>query len=1213
MRNCAVVVAAVVVAASLPVGAALADPREEPVPGPNPDLVAACGLDIHTVLDESGSVQNYANDVRRAFRAFTSSLKNTGSRLAVSEFSTVARLPLTGAPQRNYTVVTDATIANTFEPYISNGYQPNGYTNWEDGFRMGRYFLPRPSEQPHLTVFITDGDPTAVIKDTVSDNDYRTKVPLSDNQAQSQVDNNRAKDYAVPNANAVKSQGSHVLVIAVGAGLNSQSSLNRLIDISGPDVYSGSGTFDISTHDIYRVADFSNLEEAMREAAFQLCAPSITVRKLVDLTPDPGTDDLVPAPDWDMTATANPVPARWVLPAAAVGATATQTTDANGFATFQWTTASPTNSQVSITEQNPAGVPPGFVNDPAATSCVARTPDSSGDITLPITLTPNGFSTTVTHESIATCRLVNRVPPAPSIEIEKATNGTDADAPPGPAVPIGDPVNWTYAVTNTGNDTLSSLVVTDNQGVAVTCPGTTLGPGDSMVCTARGVAAAGPYANIGSVTGVDPFGTRVNDSDPSHYFGAAPGIDIEKATNGADADFPPGPFIPVGGAVNWTYVVTNTGNLALTGIVVADDRGVVVTCPAAALAIGATMTCTGSGVAAGGPYENTATATGVPAGGGLVQDSDASHYYGEIATVDIEKTVNGVDADVPTGPLVNVGDAVGWGYEATNTGNVPLRWTVTDNLLGAVLCPRRLFIFPGETIACRAGGVATAGQYTNIGTVQGTSPSGQVVNDNDPANYFGVQGGVRLKKFTNGIDADVPPGPFIAVGAPVAWTYVVTNTGNGTLTNVAVRDLRGVAVTCPAATLAVGASMTCTGAGTAQEGQYTNRGVVTARTVPGKLVFDFDPSNYFGAVPGILIKKSTNGDDADQAPGPAIRVGAPVEWTYTVYNTGNAALNSIAVTDDRGVTVACPAASLAAGASMVCTAAGTATAGQYDNTASVVGTDPLGAVLRDSDPSHYYGVVSGIDVQKYTNGQDADTPTGPSLALGGAVTWTYVVTNTGNIPILQVALIDDRGVVPSFVSGDANADARLDVGETWTYTASGTAQAGQYQNTATVSALDALEDPVSDSDPSHYFASSPFPSPRPLPAPAALPAVSITKTVARSRVRAGTTVRFTLRVRNTSTVTAQRVRVCDTLPSGLAFASARGAKIKARQACFTVRTLPARKTRTFTVVTRAGATSRSRRLCNSAVRTAQGLRARRVRACIRVLPALARGQGGVTG
>ena len=95
---------------------------------------------------------------------------------------------------------------------------------------------------------------------------------------------------------------------------------------------------------------------------------------------------------------------------------------------------------------------------------------------------------------------------------------------------------------------------------------------------------------------------------------------------------------------------------------------------------------------------------------------------------------------------------------------------------------------PGPSFTCHAGGHrATIGQHTNIGTVQGTSPSGQVVADNDPANYFGVQGGIELKKFTNGDDADTAPGPFISVGAPIAWTYDVANTGNGVLTSVVVR------------------------------------------------------------------------------------------------------------------------------------------------------------------------------------------------------------------------------------------------------------------------------------------------------------------------------------------------------------------------------------------------------------------------------------------
>ena len=139
--------------AGLTAGSAAAAPGEDDIPIDNPDLPLGCGIDIHVILDESGSIAsaNATEDVRRAFRAFTSALRNTGSRMAVSEFSTVARLPLPGAAQRAYTTVTDASANNIFDPYITNDYRPDGRTHWEDAFRMGRYFLPRPSqEQPHL-------------------------------------------------------------------------------------------------------------------------------------------------------------------------------------------------------------------------------------------------------------------------------------------------------------------------------------------------------------------------------------------------------------------------------------------------------------------------------------------------------------------------------------------------------------------------------------------------------------------------------------------------------------------------------------------------------------------------------------------------------------------------------------------------------------------------------------------------------------------------------------------------------------------------------------------------------------------------------------------------------------------------------------------------------------------------------------------------------
>ena len=59
----------------------------------------------------------------------------------------------------------------------------------------------------------------------------------------------------------------------------------------------------------------------------------------------------------------------------------------------------------------------------------------------------------------------------------------------------------------------------------ITCPSTTLQPGESMVCTAIGTAWVGQYSNLGTVTAVyedvtsDNGETIVTDSDQSHYFG----------------------------------------------------------------------------------------------------------------------------------------------------------------------------------------------------------------------------------------------------------------------------------------------------------------------------------------------------------------------------------------------------------------------------------------------------------------------------------------------------------------------------------------------------------------------------------------------------------------------------------------------------------------------------------------------------------------------
>jgi len=364
-------------------------------------------------------------------------------------------------------------------------------------------------------------------------------------------------------------------------------------------------------------------------------------------------------------------------------------------------------------------------------------------------------------------------------------NGASLHAHTGPEIPVGSSVTWSYIITNTGNVTLNNIVVTDDQGEIVTIPKTSLAPGESMTGTATGIAVSGQYTNIGTVTGLSPEGTEVSDSDPSHYFGyvpAAPGIDIEKFTNGQNVTATPGPSIPVGTTVTWTYIVTNTGNVPLTDISITDDQGVVVSIPKTTLDPGESMTGTASGLSTLGQYTNIGTATGTPPQGPNVTDSDTSYYLGFIPDapgIDIEKFTNGQDADTSIGPMIKVGDPVTWTYVVTNTGNVTLSNVVVIDDQGVTVTAPKTVLAPGESMTATASGIATEGQYVNIGTVTGTPPEGSNVTDSDPSHYFGFNPSISINKTTNGSD-----GPNVQVGDVITWTYLVTNTGNIALTNI---------------------------------------------------------------------------------------------------------------------------------------------------------------------------------------------------------------------------------------------------------------------------------------------------------------------------------------------------------------------------------------------------------------------------------------------
>ncbi len=486
------------------------------------------------------------------------------------------------------------------------------------------------------------------------------------------------------------------------------------------------------------------------------------------------------------------------------------------------------------------------------------------------------------------------------VDIEKDTNGVQADDNPGPSVPVGDTVTWTYVVTNTGQLPITPATVADSDpALSVVCDASLADaggdeiidmflPGESVSCTATGVATAGVYENTATVSGPTSLPTEscvcdpldpatwpttadgyepnldadgnpitVNDSDVSHYNGAAPAIDVEKTTNGVQSDEAPGEEIVAGSTVTWTYVVTNTGTTALADATVTDDQGVTVDCDVNSdgifdgtnvisfIAPGSSVTCEGTGVAVAGGYTNNASVTGDP----IVPD---------FATC-------GCD-------------------------------------------PEDVGTWPTELDA-----------YSPLMNSDGTPVD--PVTDEDPSNYTGGPSegaAIDIEKATNGVDSDEAPGETVLVGSTVTWTYVVTNTGTTGLANATVTDDQGVVVDCGDGSnvigyLAPGASVTCEGTGVAVDGPYTNNASVSGDPIvpdfgtcgcdpadpatwpadpsgfvpavgadgqPLAPVTDEDPSNYTGSVDannsvGDFVWYDSNGDgvqDADEVPAEGIIV-----------------------------------------------------------------------------------------------------------------------------------------------------------------------------------------------------------------------------------------------------------------------------------------------------------------------------------------------------
>src|SRR5207247_1521907 len=130
--------------------------------------------------------------------------------------------------------------------------------------------------------------------------------------------------------------------------------------------------------------------------------------------------------------------------------------------------------------------------------------------------------------------------------------------------------------------------------------------------------------------------------------------------------------------------------------------------------------------------------------------------------------------------------------------------------------------------------------------------------------------------------------------------------------------------------------------------------------------------------------------------------------------------------------------------------------------------------VTHSKPHSDFVLHPPINIVKLTNNTNNDSAPGLQVLAGSTVTWTYVVTNPGEEPLKSVSVVDDRIGTVSAPTGDANSNGLLDAGETWTYTATGTAVSGQYSNLGTAAGAGNVSNrPVSRSNTDVYFGLNP--------------------------------------------------------------------------------------------------------------------------------------------
>lgn len=632
---------------------------------------------------------------------------------------------------------------------------------------------------------------------------------------------------------------------------------------------------------------------------------------------------------------------------------------------------------------------------------------------------------TVTNFTTVTCQNVL----TPGIQVTKV-------CPPGPVSP-GQLLTFSGTIRNTGNVTLTNIVVLNNQPAANTSVFTkaSLAPGEVASFTGSYLAPTNcSVADTLTATATSRCGGAVTSSASATCpILTTPQIAVSVVC----------PVTPVvsGGSVTYAGTVRNTGDITLNNVVVVSDRPVAnttvftiaslapgavasftstATVPANACAITTIFSGTGRDICTLNSVTNTVPvtclgttvpaiavtlvcppATGTPVNVALGRTASQSSTYAFqgvnfVAGFAVDGNTSGVYTDqsmsvtdpapnawwqVDLGSVRTIGTINLWSRsdgQAQQTSNLYL--LVSDNPIPADLQSATnqagvsVYYFPGNISRPTTFSVNRTGRHVKV-QLAGT----------DSLTLSEVQ---------------VYETPAAAPSVSITYTGTVRNSGNVTLNNVTVVNSQAspatvltvpslapgatanftATFTVPADACAVTSTVTATGTDSCSAVQVSNTASATCAltTTPGIVITQNCP--VIPAVPGGLLT-----------------------YTGSVMNSGNVTLTNVVVRNNLGgAAPILTVATLAPGASASFTGSFLATTNCAISSVSTVTGGTICGVSVTNTASSTCPILTTPQVAV-----TVACPAGPILP-GSTLTYSGTVRNTGNITLTNVVVVSDR-------------------------------------------------------------------------------------------------------------------------------------------------------------------------------------------------------------